>query len=69
MLVAVGKQGRNKEQNVAQVLAEKLRTQEPSVLGRLSGNVLLLDPRSVMPEEDQAILEALRRAVANLRRD
>ena len=68
-LVAVGKQGKKREQNVAQILARRLRTQEPPVVGRLSGSILLLDPRSVLPEEDQAVLQALGSAVASLRRD
>ena len=68
-LVAVGKQSKKRGQNVAQILAQRLRTQQPPVVGRLSGNVLLLDPRSVLPEEDQAVLQALRSAVASLRRD
>jgi L-seryl-tRNA(Ser) seleniumtransferase len=68
-LVAVGKQGKKREQNVAQILAQRLRTQEPPVVGRLSGSILLLDPRSVLPEEDQAVLQALGSAVASLRRD
>jgi len=68
-LVAVGKQGKKRGQNVAQILAQRLRTQEPPVVGRLSGSILLLDPRSVLPEEDQAVLQALRSAVASLRRD
>ena len=68
-LVAVGKQGKKREQNVAQILAQRLRTQEPPVVGRLSGSILLLDPRSVPPEEDQAVLQALGSAVASLRRD
>jgi len=68
-LVAIGKQGKKREQNVAQILAQRLRTQEPPVVGRLSGSMLLLDPRSVLPEEDQAVLQALGSAVASLRRD
>jgi L-seryl-tRNA(Ser) seleniumtransferase len=68
-LVAIGKQGKKREQNVAQILAQRLRTQEPPVVGRLSGSMLLLDPRSVLPEEDQAVLLALGSAVASLRRD
>ena len=68
-LVAVGKQSKKRGQNVAQILAQRLRAQQPPVVGRLSGNVLLLDPRSVLPEEDQAVLQALRSAVASLRRN
>ena len=68
-LVAIGKQGKKSAQDVAQVLARRLRTQEPPVVGRLSGSMLLLDPRSVLPEEDQAVLQALGSAIASLRRD
>jgi L-seryl-tRNA(Ser) seleniumtransferase len=66
-LVAVGKQGKKGGQNAAQVLARRLRAQEPPIVGRLSGNVLLLDPRCVLPEEDQDVLRALRRAVTSIR--
>jgi len=66
-LVAIGKQSKAKEQSIAQKLAQMLRTQEPPVVGRISENVLLLDPRSVLPEEDQTVLQALRSAVADLR--
>ncbi len=65
-IVAVGKQTKRKEQNTAQLLAQRLRAQEPPVIGRLSGNILLLDPRTVFPEEDQAVLQALRDAVASI---
>jgi len=68
-LVAIGKQGKKSAQDVAQILARRLRTQEPPVVGRLSGSMLLLDPRSVLPEEDQAVLRALGSAIASLRRD
>jgi L-seryl-tRNA(Ser) seleniumtransferase len=65
-LVAVGKRTRKKEQNIAQVLARRLRKQETPIIGRLSGNILLLDPRTVFPGEDQIVIESLRRAVAEL---
>jgi len=68
-LVAIGKQSKKSAQDVAQILARRLRTQEPPVVGRLSGSMLLLDPRSVLPEEDQAVLRALGSAIASLRRD
>ncbi len=66
-LVAIGKQSKAKQQSIAQKFAQKLRTQEPPLVGRISENVLLLDPRSVLPEEDQTVLQALRSAVADLR--
>jgi len=66
-LVAIGKPSKSKEQSTAQLLALKLRTQDPPVVGRISENVLLLDPRSVPPEDDQFVLQSLRSAVADLR--
>jgi L-seryl-tRNA(Ser) seleniumtransferase len=66
-LVAIGKPSKAKEQSIAQKLAQRLRTQEPPVVGRISENVLLLDPRSVLPEEDRTVLQALRSAVADSR--
>jgi L-seryl-tRNA(Ser) seleniumtransferase len=65
-LVAIGKQSKAKEQSLAQKLAQRLRAQEPPVVGRISENVLLLDPRSVMPEEDKAMRQALHSAFADL---
>jgi L-seryl-tRNA(Ser) seleniumtransferase len=55
-LVAIG--GRKK--NMAQLISRKLRLQEVPVIGRISEDVLLLDPRSVLPEEDDIVLKALR---------
>ena len=66
-LLALGEQTKGKNKDLAQVLAKKLRRQDPPVVGRISGNLLLLDPRSVLPEEDQAVLQALRSVIADLR--
>jgi hypothetical protein len=30
------------------------------VVGRINEDVLLLDPRTVLPEEDEAVIDALR---------
>ena len=68
-LVAVGHQARKKEQSIGQRLAESLRRQEPPVIGRLSANVLLLDPRTVLPENDHTIIKALREAAVAVRAD
>jgi len=56
-LVAIGGGGRK---NTAQIVSQRLRLQEIPVVGRISEDVLLLDPRSVLPEEDEAVLRALR---------
>ena len=63
-LVAVD--GRGKGKSKAHSLAQRLRHQEPPVIGRISGDVLFLDPRSVLPEEDDVLLRALGDAVASL---
>jgi L-seryl-tRNA(Ser) seleniumtransferase len=44
-----------------QGVAERLRLREIPVIGRIEKNRLLLDPRSVLPEEDEVVLEALSR--------
>ncbi len=64
-LVAISGEGKRKGQSMAQTLARRLRNGEPPVIGRISDNVLLLDPRSVLPEEDEAILQALRDLAAS----
>jgi L-seryl-tRNA(Ser) seleniumtransferase len=63
-LVAVGPG--SKKKSLAQVITERLRGQEIPVLGRLSDNVLFLDPRSVLPEDDEGVLQALRRVASEL---
>jgi len=67
-LVAIGTEGSRKDTNTAQALSERLRCQEVPLIGRISGNVLLLDPRSVLPEEDDIVLQALRKLSATLSR-
>jgi len=66
-LVALG--GEGKRENLAQTLAQRLRSHDPPIVGRISENLLLLDPRSVLPEEDQAVLQALRSLASNLNTD
>ena len=66
-LVAIGGKDKRRGQNVAQTLARRLRSQEFPVIGRISGDVLLLDPRSVLPEEDQIVLHVLQNLAAALK--
>jgi L-seryl-tRNA(Ser) seleniumtransferase len=66
-LVAVGEEGKRGKPNIAQALGQLLRSQEVPVIGRISGQVLLLDPRSVLPEDDERILKALKSAAASLK--
>ncbi|MFC1942134.1 L-seryl-tRNA(Sec) selenium transferase [Chloroflexota bacterium] len=56
-LVAIG--GGQGRKNIAQVISRDLRFQEVPVIGRINEDVLLLDPRSVLPEEDDIVLKAL----------
>ena len=59
-LVAIGGGGKRKGRPTAQTLARRLRSQQFPIIGRISGDVLLLDPRSVLPEEDEVVLGMLR---------
>jgi L-seryl-tRNA(Ser) seleniumtransferase len=45
-------------------VARRLRLGEPSVVGRIEADALLLDPRTVDPRDDAALLSALRSALA-----
>ncbi len=58
-LVAIGDLSKRKEKNQAQQLAERLRKTELPIIGRISNDTLLLDPRSVLPEEDEIVTKAL----------
>jgi L-seryl-tRNA(Ser) seleniumtransferase len=44
-------------------LASRLRTGTPAVMGRLRGGKLVLDVRTVFPEQETALVEAVRQAV------
>ncbi len=46
-----------------QRLAQRLRAGQPPVIARIEGNALLLDPRTVTPEDDPTIIRALRDAL------
>ncbi len=55
-LVAIGGSGRN----TAKAISERLRLREVPVIGRIDKDLLLLDPRTVLPEEDEIIIKSLR---------
>jgi L-seryl-tRNA(Ser) seleniumtransferase len=44
----------------AQAVARNLRLRDVPVIGRVEKNILLLDPRTVLPEEDEIVIKALR---------
>lgn len=48
------------------MLASLLRQNTPPVVGRVEKDALLLDPRTVFPEEEEDLLAAVRRAIARL---
>jgi L-seryl-tRNA(Ser) seleniumtransferase len=55
-LVAIGG-GKN---NTAQNIGRRLRLRDVPVIGRIEKDVMLLDPRTVLPEEDDIMIKALR---------
>jgi L-seryl-tRNA(Ser) seleniumtransferase len=57
-LVVIGGKSTGKR-NSAQLIGERLRLGEVPVIGRISEEVLLLDPRTVLPEEDDIVIKAL----------
>ncbi len=65
-VVAIGLKG--SRGNIVQSLARSLRRNVPPVIARVSEDVLLLDPRTVLPEEDEIVLQALTEAVTGLKR-
>ncbi|UCC16810.1 MAG: L-seryl-tRNA(Sec) selenium transferase [Dehalococcoidales bacterium] len=65
-LVAIGRKGSMSAAGV-QALARKLRnSKEMPVIGRINEDVLLLDPRSVLPEDDEILINILRTIAAEL---
>jgi L-seryl-tRNA(Ser) seleniumtransferase len=48
------------KKNTPQIIAERLRLRDVPVIGRIEKDKLLLDPRSVLSEEDDIVIEALR---------
>ncbi|MFC1998462.1 L-seryl-tRNA(Sec) selenium transferase [Chloroflexota bacterium] len=46
-----------------QDMVRKLRTQKPYVVGRIEKDTLLLDPRTVLPDEDADLIKAIRTVI------
>jgi len=59
-LIAVGGDGKKKQRNIAQDMYRMMSRQEIPVIGRINDNVFLLDPRTVLPEDDGIVLKSLR---------
>ena len=66
-LVAVGGGGK-KGRSMAQMMSKRLRHREIPVIGRISEDILLLDPRCVLPEEDPIVLQALQDLAVDIKR-
>jgi len=66
-LVVVKGSPKAKGPSLAQGLAERLRANQPPVIARIEGNALLLDPRTVLLNEDQIVLRALQDAAMALK--
>jgi L-seryl-tRNA(Ser) seleniumtransferase len=47
-------------------LATRLRQSDPPIVARIENDTLILDPRSVLPEEEEVLLKAVRRSLASL---
>ena len=45
-------------------IARRLRTGDPTVVARIERDVLLLDPRTVRPDEDRALIAAVKEALS-----
>ncbi|HEX6779771.1 MAG TPA: hypothetical protein VF099_16305, partial [Ktedonobacterales bacterium] len=52
------------QNSVLDTLAARLRAGNPPVVARILRDHLLLDPRTVLPEQDGALLEALKAAIS-----
>lgn len=63
-LVAIGD---GQDRSLAQRAARKLRSWKTPVVGRIDNDILLLDPRSVLPEDDEVVVKALRGLASDLR--
>ena len=64
-LVAISITGKK---NAAYILkfSQELRNNKTPIIGRISDNVLLLDPRSVLPEEDEIVVKTLKEITGRL---
>ncbi len=67
--VAIGDRTKSrKDSSIAPRMAKLLREYEPAIVGRLEEDCLLLDPRTVLPEQDEIVAKALVDTVSMLER-
>lgn len=65
-LVSISGRYGNRNRSVAYDFSQMLRRNTPPLIGRISGDILFLDPRTVLPEEDDLVIEALTKLSANV---
>ncbi len=65
-LVAISSSGKKGNAFVLK-LSQDLRNYRMPIIGRISDNVLLLDPRSVIPEDDRIIIQALHEITGSIK--
>jgi len=56
--------GDSHQPGLALKLAARLRREDPPLVGRVNEGMLLLDPRSVLPEQDETVVTILKRVLA-----
>jgi L-seryl-tRNA(Ser) seleniumtransferase len=66
-LIVIGGESKHKQRNVALEIYRMMSHQEVPVIGRISEGVLLLDPRTVLPEEDETVIKSLRDIAASIK--
>jgi L-seryl-tRNA(Ser) seleniumtransferase len=59
-VIAIEGKGERKGKNAVHLLSKQLRQNSPPVIGRISEDILFLDPRSVLPEDDEIVIRALK---------
>jgi L-seryl-tRNA(Ser) seleniumtransferase len=65
-LMAISMEGKKNAAFVLK-LSQALRNYTTPIIGRISDNVFLLDPRSVLPEEDEIVVKALQEITGRLK--
>lgn len=65
-LLSIPEPARGKEKKLLPELSRRLRAGEPAVLCRIEKERLLLDPRTVLDDQDEGLLSVLRRELATL---
>ncbi|MFC1919443.1 L-seryl-tRNA(Sec) selenium transferase [Chloroflexota bacterium] len=65
-VLAIKERAKSRDKKILPELARRLRIGEPSILCRIERDRLLLDPRTVLEEDDEALLERLRVEIGEL---